>query len=89
VDVDVRHLQARYHGHRARHAEGADLRVADVLGDDRDVREGDVVEIGEPGDLLPGDHEDVAVRDGLVGADRDAHVVGPDEAAGDLACDDS
>jgi len=49
----------------------------------------DVVEIGEPGDLLPGDHEDVAVRDGLVGADRDAHVVGPDEAAGDLACDDS
>lgn len=64
------------------------LREPDVLGDDDQVGEDVVLQMGELVHLHPGDHEHVARGDRFDGREGDAHVVRPHEGAGDRAVDD-
>ena len=88
VDVHMRHLEARDDRHRAGNPKCLDLSLSDALSNDAQVSEGFFVEISEARNLLAGYDEDVAIRDGLVGADGDADVVGPYETPGNIAFED-
>ena len=88
VDVQVGHVEADDDEPRAGGVEDPHLGGRDSAGHHGQVGDGGLVGVGEGLELMARHHQDVARGVGLDGGEGDADVIGPHEAARDLAVDD-